>query len=480
MTKKAYAKINLALRVLKETNGYHELDMLNAKIDLYDELTIEEIEENTVVVEMIPNVVDVESNLVTKVSKRIKDIYNIEKGFKITINKKIPLSSGLAGGSTDCACSINLIDEFFELKMSREEKEKIALEMGTDVVYCLYDSMCHVSGIGENVEFKPVYFPYSVIVINPICEISTKDIYSQVDFESEKLNFETTNIKELLGNDLQKIVLNNHKELIDVIEYINTQDVFGVQTSGAGATILAFVEPHKAHLVLNNIKMKYPHLTMNIYNIVKNNPNEFLDVKEKEEINKPAIGHSDVPMFDTAEDVVIDFGDEKYRTIHYVYKEDIYDLNEYVVVNKRGGKLGRYIFSLIGIAFVIIFAVKLNWIGLAASALFTIYQLFISMPLRKKTLRMEIDKKMQTDKRKMVLIVTDLGIYYAYEYETNVPNIPWEGIGEVISTNNYLFIGMATGGYLPINKHRCHNSETLTQLLKEYLSESDKFKEKTK
>ena len=142
-------------------------------------------------------------------------------------------------------------------------------------------------------------------------------------------------------------------------------------------------------------------------------------VKEKEEINKPAIGHSDVPMFDTADDVVIDFGDEKYRTIHHVYKEDIYDLNEYVVVHKRGAKLGRYIFSLIGIAFVIIFAVKLNWIGLAASALFTIYQLFISMPLRKKTLRMEIDKKMQTDKRKMVLIVTDLGIYYAYEYETN-------------------------------------------------------------
>ena len=88
MTKKAYAKINLALRVLKETNGYHELDMLNAKIDLYDELTIEELEENTVVVEMIPNIVSDESNLVTKVSKKIKDIYNIEKGFKITVNKK--------------------------------------------------------------------------------------------------------------------------------------------------------------------------------------------------------------------------------------------------------------------------------------------------------------------------------------------------------------------------------------------------------
>lgn len=478
MTRKAYAKINLALRVLGKVENYHKLDMLNAKIDLFDELTIEELEDNEVVVEMNPSLVSEDENLVTKVAKYLKNIYNIEKGFKITIDKNIPLSSGLAGGSTDCACAIHLIDELFNLKMTRVQKEEVALKFGTDVVYCLYNSICHVTGIGECVEFNPVYFPYSVLLINPICEVSTKDIYAKVDFESEELNLTTNNIKELLGNDLQQIVLNNNEEVKDILNYVENQDVVCAQTSGAGTTILAFVEPHKAHLILNIIKNKYPDLTVNIYNVVKNDPTEFLEIKEKEEINKPAIGHSDTPVFDTEEDVVIDFGDEKYRAIHFVHKEDIYDLNEYIVMYKRKNKLGKYILALLGIFFIIIFSVKMNWLGLAASVLFTVYQLFISTPLRKKMLRTEIDKKMTVDKRKMIIIITELGLYYAYEYETNVPNIPWDGIQEVISTKNYLFIGMATGGYLPINKTRCKDSETLTQLFKEYLSDNNKFIEK--
>ena len=88
---KAYAKINLGLKVIgKRKDGYHNLDMLMATIDLYDILYVEKKEENITLIEMSEEVCDMTNNICYKLIEKIKKTYNIKNGIKVVIQKNIP------------------------------------------------------------------------------------------------------------------------------------------------------------------------------------------------------------------------------------------------------------------------------------------------------------------------------------------------------------------------------------------------------
>ena len=97
MKKRAYGKINLGLKVVsKRTDGFHNLEMIMAKIDLFDEI---EFKESTLL-EVVCDGIAQEDNLVYKVAKYLKERYCVKKGIKIIINKNIPMGAGLGGGSS--------------------------------------------------------------------------------------------------------------------------------------------------------------------------------------------------------------------------------------------------------------------------------------------------------------------------------------------------------------------------------------------
>ena len=61
------------------------------------------------------------------------DTYNIKEGVTITIDKDIPVSAGLAGGSADAAATMRGMNRLFELGKSLDELSALGIQIGTDI-----------------------------------------------------------------------------------------------------------------------------------------------------------------------------------------------------------------------------------------------------------------------------------------------------------------------------------------------------------
>ncbi len=234
---KAYAKINVTLNVIKKReDNFHELKMIVVPIDLYDELYFQKSEKD--IIECSQPIPEKE-NIVYKVIKKIKEKYKIEKNIKVTVKKNIPIGGGLGGGSADAAATINYLNQFWKLNMSEKDKKTIALEVGSDVVFCLFNKPAIVTGRGENLEFIGEIKQYVALII-PDFSILTKNIFTNSDL----LDMKEKNINEIIKNNLindslifndleiiSKKVYPEYKEILDQLKKIDSK----ILMSGSGA-----------------------------------------------------------------------------------------------------------------------------------------------------------------------------------------------------------------------------------------------------
>lgn len=271
---KAYAKINLMLRVLnRREDGYHNLQMVNIKIDLFDLIEITKTTKD-VIVEFNP-VIEVNNNIVKKTAIYMMRKFNIDGGLKIKIKKHIPIGAGLGGGSSDVAVVINLIDSLFNLQLKNKEKEEIALLFGADVPYCLYNKMAIVEGIGEKVTLIANPLPYNVIVVYPNIVIKTKDIFLRINNYSNKIDekalIEAINKGQAFNffiNDLTKEVVKEYPLIKEIIERISKDKVEHVMMSGSGSAIFALVIDEFVDEVYEKIRNEFPNYYVGLHQII--------------------------------------------------------------------------------------------------------------------------------------------------------------------------------------------------------------------
>ncbi len=215
---KAYAKINIVLDVLKKrVDGYHDMKMIMQKVNIYDELTFEIVEENKITIECNVDLCEAEQNLCYKATKQLFNKHNITKGVNISINKKIPHQAGMGGGSADCATTLIAINEIFDLGNTIEELASIGKQLGADVPYCLYGNTMIAEGIGN--VLKPIVdFPKSyVLVAKPNIGVSTKYIFENLNITEER-NLDKFNVvvKGIEEKNIKKITENMYNKLEDV------------------------------------------------------------------------------------------------------------------------------------------------------------------------------------------------------------------------------------------------------------------------
>lgn len=195
MIKKAYAKINLGLKIIgKRSDGFHNLETIMTKVSLFDEVEICESDEIVVECEGITQ----EENLVYKIAKYMKEKYSVARGAKIKITKNIPLQAGLGGGSSDAAVAIEGLNEFWGLGLEKCEKEKIANMFGSDINFFLGDEASYVSGKGEKVEPFIIKEKLNVLLVKPKFGISTRKAFSYITEYSK--SEELLEIKKALEN----------------------------------------------------------------------------------------------------------------------------------------------------------------------------------------------------------------------------------------------------------------------------------------
>lgn len=217
---KARAKINLTLNVVnKRKDGYHNLESIFQKINLYDELFIEKLQDNKF--ELITNAKEIqnEENIIYKAYIKLKDEYSNINGIKVKLNKNIPMEAGLAGGSTDCASFLIAMNKLFDLNMSNDKMEKIGSKLGADVVPCIYNSAIKAQGIGDIITKIDTNFKYYILIIKPNNCNSTKEMYKKIDEGEFKQKYNTEKVKKALeNNNIYQITENLYNVFEEVVD----------------------------------------------------------------------------------------------------------------------------------------------------------------------------------------------------------------------------------------------------------------------
>ena len=146
----SYAKINLIIEILgKFENGYHNLKGIYQNINLRDEININESDHDSVL--LSDSSISEKNNIVYKAIKNFKSTYNLSSSFEITINKRIPISSGLGGGSSNASSVIMAINNILKLNIPLEELSLFSSKLGSDLPFFFKGGTCLIKGYGENV-----------------------------------------------------------------------------------------------------------------------------------------------------------------------------------------------------------------------------------------------------------------------------------------------------------------------------------------
>lgn len=254
--KKAYAKVNLALEVKNKKDGYHMVNNLMIPIDIYDDIIVEKSKEDIIVCN-----IDIEDNICLKALKLFKEKYNITSGVKLTINKRIPIMAGLAGGSSDCANTLLGLCELFNIKKNDEELYEICNKLGSDISFFINTKLALCINRGEivnpiNIEYKPI----DILLVKPKIGLSTKNVYSIYKWDnSNKMNKIDNLIKSLEHNDLELLENNIFNDLEscslqlsnELNKLYNEYKKLGLKphVSGSGPTIY-FINPTKLEISL--------------------------------------------------------------------------------------------------------------------------------------------------------------------------------------------------------------------------------------
>ena len=251
ITLKAYAKINLALDVLgKRENGYHDVRMIMQTVKLYDKITIKPTGNSDIIIKTNLHYLPTnENNIVYVAAKLFKETYGISEGLHITLEKKIPVAAGMAGGSSDAAATLWGLNQVFETNLSIQDLMKLGVKIGADVPYCLLRGTALSEGIGEILTPLPKAPNFHCLIVKPPVSVSTKYVYENlnlndnhnhpdVDGMIEAINQrDVTGITSRLGNILESVTLKVHPEIAQIKDSMLSQGALNALMSGSGPTV---------------------------------------------------------------------------------------------------------------------------------------------------------------------------------------------------------------------------------------------------
>lgn len=154
---RAAAKLNLTLEVLgKRADGFHNLESLAVSLDLVDDVRLRRTEAHREVVyrdERGRRVsIETEDDIVQRAWSALAARCELGGGAQVEVVKRIPLTSGLGGGSTDAAAFLRLARAAWDLPLSDAELAAVGAQVGSDVPICLAGGAARMSGRGERVE----------------------------------------------------------------------------------------------------------------------------------------------------------------------------------------------------------------------------------------------------------------------------------------------------------------------------------------
>jgi len=290
VTRTAPAKINLYLHVTGRRNdGFHELDSLVVFAGVGDVLTVREGEKNglclTISGPFAHQLPPGDDNLVLRAARLLAQRTGVKANAHITLEKNLPVASGIGGGSADAAAALKALVEFWNIELADDDIHHVAhdvadtidtaralstlfklwrddlgsdmlgaigLQLGADVPVCLQGRPAYMGGIGERLDMTPHLPRAWLVLVNPGVGVSTPDVfraYKTLEGPfSQPARFhdhprDAQHLARLLcerSNDLTASAMAQTPQIKTVLDALNgLDDALLTRMSGSGATCFA-------------------------------------------------------------------------------------------------------------------------------------------------------------------------------------------------------------------------------------------------
>ena len=252
----APAKLNLNLSVKEKLkNGYHSLESDVCFLDLHDEINIEISNLNSIEISDKSTFILKDESILLRTLNSFNREFKNKSKFKITLKKDIPIGAGLGGGSSDSATLLLGLRYFYNRNPQNSKKitltklKEIGLKIGSDVPACIVGESLKLSGIGEKLE--KIYVPknYKFLLIYPNRTLSTKLVFDNFDFRTEKnLNpMYFNNIK--IYNSLKFTSQSIEPEIKKILKILKTfEKIIAFGMSGSGSSCFGIFKSSKDFL----------------------------------------------------------------------------------------------------------------------------------------------------------------------------------------------------------------------------------------
>lgn len=255
MIKKCFAKINLSLDIIsKRPDGYHNIDTLMARINLFDKLEIEKNFDGKFTYESNLNLGKVEDNLVFKAYEIMKNLAGDKAtGIRVKLSKNIPVAAGLAGGSTNAAETMKALNELWGLGLSKKALMEEGAKLGADIPFFFLDRAARATGIGEILEPFRIKTPLKVLLVNDGTNIASAHVYKNTKLFGHINNIEIAKgleegswaVVNDFENVMEDVVLRDFPHLKAIKENLIDKGAIKAIVSGSGGSIFGIFRDEK-------------------------------------------------------------------------------------------------------------------------------------------------------------------------------------------------------------------------------------------
>lgn len=242
----APAKLNLALHVRgRLADGRHSIETIFAFCTDGDRLSAEISDEISLAMTgpFAGELSDNEDNLVLKAARALSSTAGIGKGASLVLDKRLPVASGIGGGSADAAAALRLLTSLWQI--DPQYALDVAPELGSDVPACLLSLPARGEGAGDRLQLVslPELSGAPILLINPRVPLSTHEVFERWDGEDQGPLSDWREGR----NDLERPAIELVPQIGSVLAWLSAQRGAGfVRMSGSGATCFATFESEEA------------------------------------------------------------------------------------------------------------------------------------------------------------------------------------------------------------------------------------------
>ena len=271
------AKVNLRLEVLRRRgDGYHEIRTILQRISLSDRLRISlKREKGISVITDSPRLPVDEGNLAYRAASSLLEEAEASVGVEVHIQKRIPISSGLGGGSSNAASTLMGLNRILKLNFSKGRLMEIGARIGADIPFFMLERTAMATGIGEKLEPLEIRPSIWLVLVNPGWEVSTRWAYEELNFKLTKRPIhiklppffsDIGQVAHILHNDLESVTISAYPEIDGMKAELLSQGAVGSLMTGSGPTVFGlFPHNNEAESAYRKLNAKYGERRWTVY-----------------------------------------------------------------------------------------------------------------------------------------------------------------------------------------------------------------------